>query len=229
MPDYDKVEQVPQKVAKAGDAVTGEAEKKHLKPVAKVQKRKRGVLERLVIGLIGPDGLPSIGRYLGSEVVMPAVKDIIANSLTTGIQMAIFGKDAAARPRNDYRSVSRAGYGTTYSSRTGTVHTDYTAPTGGGVTKVDRKRRGYDRASQFNSEDYIMDDRNEALEALANLQDQADKYDQVSLADFYDLMGQETQYTDNNYGWLYDDIMKGKVVVIGGGYALRLPRLENLE
>ena len=67
------------------------------------------------------------------------------------------------------------------------------------------------------------------MNALTQLQEYADEYNQVSLADFFDLMGINTQYTDNNYGWMYDDVMKGKVVMIRGGYALRLPRLDVLS
>lgn len=224
MPDYNDIKPAQKAAVDPTKEEPKTTERPKLKPVGKVSKRKRGVFERLVIGLIGPDGLPAIGHYLGSEVVMPAVKDIIANSLTTGIQMAIFGKDAAPRnagQRTNYNSYSRPqNY-----SRSSRPVTSYNSNS----QQTAKQRRGNDRASNFNSEEYIMDDRNEALEALARLQDYADEYSQVSLADFFDLMGLDTQYTDNNYGWLYDDIMRGKVVMLRGGYALRLPRLDVLS
>ena len=228
MPDYNAVKPTDKKPEDKPTAVNtikswkeATAEKPKLKAVGTVTKRKRNVLERLVVGLIGPDGLPAIGHYLGSEVVMPAVKDIIANSLTTGIQMAIFGKDSATRPNTtNYQQTSRAAY----SQRTYRPTTNYSNP-----QPTIKQRNGQDRASNFNSEDYIMDDRTEAMKALSSIQEYADEYNQVSLADFFDVMGVDTQYTDNNYGWLYDDIMKGKVVMIRGGYALRLPRLDVLS
>jgi hypothetical protein len=231
MTEYNEVkpdQKAPVDPKKEAEATKVEVEKRpKLKQIGHAKQKKHNVLERLVIGLIGPDGLPAIGHYLGNEVVMPAVKDIIANSLTTGIQMAIFGRDGVQPTQNDYKHTSRTPY---YSSRTSQNYrptTNYNQASNSRPTP--KQQRGQDRAGQFNSEDYIMDDRNEALEALAQLQEYADNYNQVTLADFLDALGQDTQYTDNNYGWLYDDIMQGKVVMVRGGYALRLPRLVAID
>ena len=48
---------------------------KQLKKVTSATKRKKGLAERLVSGLVGPDGLPSVGHYLTHDVVLPAIKD----------------------------------------------------------------------------------------------------------------------------------------------------------
>lgn len=226
MPDYNEVKAAPKPAVDPSKEPTEAKPQRKLQPVGKIQQRKRGVFERLVVGLIGPDGLPSIGNYLSHEVILPAVKDILANSLTTGIQMAIFGKDAASRPvqRTNYSNVSRQPYYSSRDNRTYRPQTDYNRG-----PQTQKQRQGNDRASNFNPEDYIMDTRDEAMSALTQLQEYADEYNQVSLADFFDLMGIDTQYTDNNYGWMYDDVMKGKVVMIRGGYALRLPRLDVLS
>ena len=54
---------------------------------------KPSLMTRLVKGLIGPNGVRAIFGYLGREVIVPAIKDTVVNSITTGVNMAAYGED----------------------------------------------------------------------------------------------------------------------------------------
>lgn len=199
------------------------AERKQLKKVTSATKRKKGVMERLVNGLMGPEGLPSVGHYLTHDVVLPAIKEIVVNSVTSGINMMIYGPDSEGKS-NTYHGYSQRGnayrpntnYQRSYQSGPNTAHVNEARP-----------YRKETRAGNFNSEDYILANREEAQAVLDQLLDQVNDYGWTSLADFFDLVGIDSNYTDNNYGWT--DLQFAKFVVVRGGYALRLPRLESLS
>ena len=42
------------------------------------------------------------------------------------------------------------------------------------------------------------------------------------MADFYDLVGMTSNYTDNKYGWY--DMRSAYVQAVNGGYIIRLPK-----
>lgn len=200
-------------------------EHKQLQKVTSATKRKKGVMERLVTGLAGPDGLPSVGHYLTHDVVLPAIKEIVVNSVTSGINMMMYGPDSAGR-RNTYQGYSQRG--AAYRPNTN-YQNSYQANSTTNVKYKNEARpyRKETRAGNFNSEDYILSSRGEAQAVLDQLLEQIDDYGWTSLADFFDLVGIDSNYTDNNYGWT--DLQFAKFVVVRGGYALRLPRLESLS
>lgn len=200
-------------------------EHKQLQKVTSATKRKKGVMERLVTGLAGPDGLPSVGHYLTHDVVLPAIKEIVVNSVTSGINMMMYGPDSAGR-RNTYQGYSQRG--ASYRPNTNYQHSYQSSSTTSAKYKNEpRPYRKETRAGNFNSEDYILSSRDEAQAVLDQLLEQIDDYGWTSLADFFDLVGIDSNYTDNNYGWT--DLQFAKFVVVRGGYALRLPRLESLS
>ena len=225
MTKYDKIQQKKTNVPKANEDVRDEAPKRLKQRVtAKPVKKKRGLVDRIVTGMVGPDGVQGVGRYLTHDVILPAVKEIIVNSVTSGINMMIYGPDGQA-PRSGY-SYQRNPYNNSYRPRTN--YNQRSTPASGqtnlGPNPQPQRAR---RVNGFRSEDFIINDRNEAMDVLNDLRDQCNEYGAVSLADFYDLLGLETSYADNNYGWV--DLTNSKVMVVRGGYALKLPRLDHIE
>lgn len=193
-----------------------------MEQVATGTKRKRGLTERFVTAFIGPDGFEGVGRYLTHDVVVPAIKDIVVNSVTSGINMMVYGSEGAPR-RSQWRNT---GSSSVYTPRTN-YSQSYSRPKP--QTRVQGNQRDMydvqDKRYGFNSEEYIMENRQEAVSVLERLVEQCDEYGWVSIADFYDLIGIDTTYTDNNYGWT--DLRMAKVIVSRGGYSLRLPRVEQ--
>ncbi len=54
-----------------------------------------------------------------------------------------------------------------------------------------------------------------------------DKYDSVTVAEFYELCGVSGNFTDNKYGWT--DIQGASVQRTRNGYLLNMPKPEPLD
>ena len=200
---------------------------KQLTKVTSAKKRKKGVTERLVTSLIGPDGLPSVGHYLTHDVVLPAIKEIIVNSVTSGINMMMYGPDSAGKRSTTGYYQRGSAYRPNVNYQSSYKQTPTTSTSNVKYQNESRPYHNETRASGFNSEDYMLASRDDAKMVLSQLLEQVDDYGWASLADFFDLVGIDSNFTDNNYGWTNLDF--AKFVVVRGGYALRLPRLEPLS
>ena len=54
-----------------------------------------------------------------------------------------------------------------------------------------------------------------------------DRYEVVSVADLYELVGITGNYTDNKYGWT--NIRNAEVVRVRDGYVLKLPKATPIN
>ena len=200
------------------------SEKKDLKKVVSTQpkKVKKGLVSRLVTGVLGPEGLPSIGSYVNDEIVKPAIKNIIVDAVTSGINMIMYGEKGGPRTGgygggyrpNGYQPSNyrpRTNYTSQYNSQQPTPQTHYEPNI---------------RPARYGVEDYIIADRYDAAQVLNTLVESADMYDSVSVADYYDLIGVPSKYTDNSYGWTIDSISRASVVPVRGGYVIKFPPVE---
>lgn len=199
-------------------------EKKTLEKVVSVQpqKVKRGLINRLISGVMGPEGVSGIGEYVNDEIIKPAIKNIIVDAVTSGINMIMYGeRGGRGGNRGGYGSgYSRQSQGGGYQQRTNytsryTQHNPEPAP-----REVSRNRHGV--------EEYLINDRNDAAHVLVQLTENADIYGNVSVADYYDLIGVASVYTDNQYGWTFDSITRATIVAVRGGFVIRFPQVEVL-
>lgn len=79
----------------------------------------------------------------------------------------------------------------------------------------------YIRQRPYVADEIIVSTRKEGEEVLDNLGDILREYGQVSVADFYDLVGMPSKYTDNKRGWKelrYTGLHKSRY-----GYTFSLP------
>lgn len=77
--------------------------------------------------------------------------------------------------------------------------------------------------------EFIFDSRSSAEKVLEELDEYMKLYGTVSIADVYDLVGETSPYTANNYGW--KNLNTASIVRVYNGYRLRLPspiRIDNL-
>lgn len=75
--------------------------------------------------------------------------------------------------------------------------------------------------------DVVLFDRGEAEEVLISLQDQIETYGMVSVADFYDMIGQDAPYTANKYGWR--DLKDVGIDRVRTGYSINFPKATPLD
>lgn len=201
------------------EEVVAPREKKELTSVVSVKptKVKRNLFSRLITGVVGPDGLPGIGSYVNDEIVKPAIKNIIVDAVTSGINMVMYGEKGGPNRGGGRYSGGGRNYrpNTNYASNYRSASPD-PAPSERLVT----------RPSRLGVEEYVIADRIDASEVLVSLTENADRYDSVSVADYYDLIGVPSLYTDNNHGWTIDTISRASIIPVRGGYVIKFPPVE---
>lgn len=216
--DYNKVESktnvnldVTPK-AKEDKLADREAPKKVIS--GKVKKQKKGLMERFVVAIIGPDGLPAIGAYLLKEVIGPSLLQLTAESLKSGIDMIAYKNQGApnvthANPRVPVRP--QTNYAAQYHSPTSMVSS---------AAPVEQNRVVPTRARV---EEYSIADRNEAFRVVEALKAQAFGFNHATLADYYDMIDVPSEYTHHNYGWTSEDLEKVTLMPTRGGTIIKFP------
>lgn len=181
---------------KENDDKTVNEEKKKIEKVVvgQVKTRKKSGLGNMIGNFVSEDA-HHIKSYLFKDIVIPTVKKTISEV----VDMVLFGKSKRSgsnMPRVSYRSF------------------------------YDEPRNRYNEESRvssvYNYDDIILESRGEAEEVLSQMIEILDTYDNVSVADLYDLVGLTGKFTDNRYGWT--NLRTAEVVRVREGYMLKLPR-----
>ena len=184
-------------------------ERKKLEPIAKGKTKKKSEVKKFADVFIAED-VTSVKEYVINDVLIPAAKKAISDIITNGIDMILYGE---ARGRDRRGNGSKVSY-TKYYDRE--RDRDY-----------DRSRSRTTRRSVYDYDDIILDTRGEAEEVLNRMDDLIDTYDIVSVADLYDLVGIQGNYTDNKYGWT--NLRNATVQRVRDGYLLKLPKALPLD
>lgn len=158
-----------------------EEKKKELKPIAKGHVKEKGLGEKAAEAILSED-TKTVGSYILWDVIIPSVKNTIADMVIGGIEMVLFGSSRGSRRSKSGSRVSYSGY---YDS------------------KFDRDEpRGYrDRRNQYSYDDILLDDRGEAEEVVSTMEDLVRRYGEASVADLCSLVGVNSKHTDQKWGW----------------------------
>ncbi len=183
-------------------------EKKAEKVVSgQVKIRKKSLFSKFFSEMVQEDG-QNIARYIFGDVLIPALKNAIAEGVTGSIRMLLFGEEeyGSKRPIG-----SKYGY-SDVSTR---------------LAKGGSARRNYRSTSAYDFDDAIFDNRGEAEEVLSYLDDMIARYKVATVADFYEAVGVSGNYTDNKYGWA--DLSTARIVRVYEGYAIRFPKALPID
>lgn len=200
---------------RATAVVPVEASKRVRKVVkGSVVKRKKGFAQFLAKAFMGDDSR-NVGSFILYDVLIPAAKSTISEVITSGIEMVLYGE---TRRRNRDRDRDR-----------GRSVIDYRSYYRGDRYDNDRDRdHEYRRRERtFDFEDIIFKHGDDAAEVLEQLIDALEEYKQVTVADFFDLAGIETNYTHQKWGWT--NLSKAYCATVRGGYIVVLPRPVELD
>lgn len=191
--------------------VIDDGEKKVNKIITgKIIKKEKGFLDKFSETFFGDDA-KTVVNYVIWDVLIPAAKNTVSDMIQTGVDMLLFGESRGSHKklRRD-RDRSFVSYGSFYSGRSE-----------GRDRQVSRTRSRYDFS------EIIFDNRGEAEEVLSALAELIDKYEYASVSDFYALVGEDSEFTDEKYGWL--NITRARVERTRYGYVIMLPRPIALE
>lgn len=195
-------------------------EPKKIKKVieGKVVRRKKPWHARVSEVFIGGDS-KTVGSYLLYDVLLPATKDTIADLMSQGVERMLFGEVRSTSRRPGARRGSSNGYVSynRYSVNTPPWERDRREP----KSSSRRARATHD------FDEIILDTRVEAEEVIDRLFDLVSQYESATVADLYDLLGVESEYTDRKWGWT--DLRGADAIRVPRGYKLKLPRAEPLD
>lgn len=171
-----------------------------------VKTKKKNELTKFASEFISED-IKNVKTYIWKDVLIPAIKKGLYDMVTGAIDMALYGGSG----RRDTRSTaSKVSYNKYYDRR------DERHP-------VDESRtRGC-----LDYDDIVLTDRRDAEEVLIRMDEIIKKYDIVTVADLFELVGEKGPYTARNYGWT--SLHTAEVQRVRDGYLLKLPRAAAID
>jgi len=195
-----------------------EPEKRVEKVISGVVKTRRKPLMRRFAETFIAEDAQSVGRYLLLEVLIPAAKDMILDLGREGLERTLFGGRGGGRGgRSAFRS-SGAGGHVSY-NRFSSNTTPWRKEEERSLSPRARRRHEF--------QEVVLDTRQEANDVLDHMYELLSKFNQVTVADLYDLCGVDPKHTDVNYGWT--SLEGSRAVHIREGYVLDLPKTVELE
>lgn len=187
------------------------AEREKLKQItSNVSVKKESEFKKFKKNFFAEDATTVKGQVF-STVIIPGMQRLLSDMVKTSIDVLIYG--GRSRDRKDGRS-SNIGYSSFY----------------------DRNRSSNDLAripqstynkNVFSFNEVVLFDRGEAEEVLMSLCDQIERYGMVSVADFYDMVGQSAPYTANKYGWR--ELNDVGIDRVRDGYSINFPKAQPLD
>lgn len=172
----------------------------------KVTTKKKSEVSKLADIFI-PGDVANVKSYVIMDVLVPAVKKAISDIVTNGIDMILYGESGRTRKNGP---ASRVSYSQYYDR-----------------DRVRRDREPVAPRANYSYNDILLDNRGEAEEVLARMDELVATYGMVSVADLNELVGITGNYTDNNYGWT--NIKSAYVQRVRDGYLLKLPRAIPID
>lgn len=183
-----------------------------IRKVAQGKVKKQGLIRKFTRYIV-EDTIESARERTLADIVVPGVKTLIFDTGTEILDLMLFGGTGEAvrgsRRRSEGRRDSRTSYSRYYDE------------------KGRKSSRESYRDLPNDPDDIIMDTRREAQDVLEELDYMIRKYGQASIADFYDIVGVTSEFTDNKYGWT--SIRDAGIKPVRDGFMIILPRTRVLD
>ena len=150
-------------------------EKKQIAKVANAKIKKKSEFQKITETFIAED-LNKVKNAVLTDVIVPAVKKVISDIVTNGIDMLLYGEVRHTKTT----TTSKIGYNSIYNSQN--------------KSDTARTTRG-----SYIYNDIILNTRGEAEEVLNQMNEIIGTYGTVSVADLCEIVGVTGEYTDNKY------------------------------
>ena len=210
-PDVNKLyENLPdnshnKRAEKKETSTEGKRVEKVIQGKAKVKKNE---MRKLTDVFISEDAA-NVKNYILMDVIIPSVKKAIYDLVVGTLDMSLYGGRGGGAKRSTADKVSYRDYNSVSSRRD------------------DRTYNSNRTTSGYSYDDIVVDTRGEAEAVLMRLDEVMEEYEQVRVADLYDLVGVTGSYTDNAYGWT--NIRNAEVIRVRDGYKIKMPRAIPLK
>lgn len=185
-------------------------------------RRKPATGQKIKESIFSTD-MPTVISYLLQDNIIPHIQDTIYDTVQNGIKMLIYGTKNSpftkSRGNNRYGK-SKVSYNSFYDELDDRYRSRRTRDD-------ERESRSSKSRITHDFDEIKFVDRYDAENVLSHLLDCIADYDMASVADFYELAGENSEYTDQDYGWT--NLRDTKPVRVRGGWVLRLPRPKSLK
>jgi len=158
-------------------------------------------------------------RYIAADVLLPALRNLVVDASTKGIERIIYGESSPRGRRPEYGP--RVQYHSPFVRREDPRVVDARSR----VSLPDQPQYPF-RPNRREANEIIIASREEAELVLERMVDIIDNYQVASLADLYELLGLPTAHTDNKWGW--SNLNSASIRQIRDGYLIDLPTMEPL-
>lgn len=200
-------------------------EREKMQKIASGRKVKQSVGNKILSEFIADD-IHDIGDYILKDVIFPAVKNAISDTITNGIDMLLFGqtRNHGGYSTNSVRRITP--YSSLYSGQSSVNR----------VTKYNEQQPQQRGIARYNYNDILIPftieephnvTKAKALEILARMRVYLDKYGVVSVGDLYDAVGEIPDRIDQEWGWY--DLSGAYIQNSREGFILRMPKVESIK
>lgn len=190
-------------------------QKKEDKKVTKIIKgnvvSKKKPLGKRISEVFGGANSGEVFHYIMYDVILPATKSTIADMVSGGIEMLLFGETKGRRTSRE-RGKSYVSYDKRFS---------------GSPRRDERETVASRNRARMNFNDIILDSRGEAEEVLSALVDLVETYGLACVSDLYDLVGITSAFTDEKWGW--KNLSAATVCRVREGYLIDLPKPVEID
>jgi len=188
-------------------------------------------LEKVVTGdvVVAPAGIGSkfkriffggdvntAGQYVLGEVLLPALRNLLVESISKGADRLIYG-DSIHRRRGPMNYTPRVQYNNPIHRQEprSVAYLPDRPP-------IDRWAQG-----RKSFQDVIVATKEDADNVIERLVDVVDMYEVVSVADLYDLLGLPSSHIDNKWGWTHLSNIESRQV--REGWKISFPPVEEIS
>lgn len=162
-------------------------EKKEITQVATGHVKEKGLGEKVAGSLLSED-TRNVKNYIIWDVLIPGIKNAIADMVVGGIEMALFGSTKSRKPSSSYRG------GETHVSYRNYYRDDDRSSYS---SRMDLRNR----SSRNSCNDIVLDNRGDVEEVIMSMEELVHKYGEASVSDLYSLVGISSSFQDNKWGW----------------------------
>jgi hypothetical protein len=175
-------------------------------------RRKKSLGKQFKETFVGGDAKTAV-RYVVFDVLLPAAREMVAETGTEFLNKLIFG-DTRRRRGTTPPQAGPTGY---------VSYNRYSMSSQSAPQRVLSRRA---RASH-DFDEIVLQSRPEAEEVIDNLFEVVSRYGSASISDLYVLVGITSTHTDYKWGWT--DLRGAGVSRVRGGYLLDLPEPHPLD
>lgn len=166
-----------------------------------VKVKKKTAIEKVKKSIFA-ESFENVKSFMINDVILPETKKLIGNSIIEATRM-MFGLGRSYNSNS--REPDRVSYRSYYENDRFSSNR----------SRNISSRRTY----EFN--DIIFDNREDADNVIDKLYDMLATYHKISVADYYDIVGVQGDYTANSYGW--SNLGGVRVVRVPDGWIIDFP------